>query len=172
MAAPLPAPESSPARLGDLLRGEHTLIWAFRALAFGAGGCPLLKRQFADCCGPIGTETLNALTVFVRELGLHGRRKVTLCAPGSYALSCDERLLLALFGAAQAEDYARMEAHLAWLLADAPRPPFGAAACLVAQAFGMNDLTLRVPAWVEAEADPSLAFGDGVVIPFPLRASA
>lgn len=162
----------APSRLGDLLRGEHTLVWAIRAIAFGAGGCPLLKRQFADCCGPIGTETLNALTVFVHELGLHGRRKVTLCAPGSYGLSCDERLLLALFAAAQAEDYGRMEAHLAWLLADAPRPPFGAAACLVAQAFGMNDLTLRVPDDGEVEAPPSPQYEDGVIVPFPMRASA
>lgn len=164
--------DPAPSRLGDLLRGEHTLIWAIRALAFGAGACPLLKRQFADCCGPIGSETLNALTVFVHELGLHGRRKVTLCAPGSYRLSCDERLLLALFAAAQAEDYGRMEAHLAWLLADAPRPPFGAAACLVAQAFGMNDLTLRVPEWPDTGDHTAPDTEDSVIVPFPLRATA
>ena len=166
---PVPFPTST--RLNDLLQGEHTLLWAFRAIAFGAGGCPLLRRQFEDVCGPAaGTEAFNALTVFVRELGLHGRRRVTLHVPGTFRLSCDELLILAAFAAAQDEDYVRLEAHLAWLIAGEPSGVFGAAACLVAQAMGMNDLRLRAPEIRQAPPRPAQALDNDVVIPFPVSA--
>ena len=87
------------ARLCDLSHGEHMLLWAFRAAAFGAGDCRLVRRQFEESCGPLGIEALTALTVFVRELGLSGRRKITLAAPGSYRLTRDEQSVLALFAA-------------------------------------------------------------------------
>lgn len=142
----MPAPElTAPDRLDDLTQGEHMLLWAFRALAIGARDRRLIHRQFDEACGPAGVEALAALGVFVRELALGGRRKVTLAAPGSLSITRDEQLILALFAAAQAEDYARLEAHLAWLLAGEPRPPFAAAACLTAQALGMNGYVLRLP---------------------------
>ena len=142
----MPQPDDiAPAQLCDLLQGEHMLLWAFRATAFGAGDCHLIRRQFEESCGPMGVQALTALSVFVRELGQGGRRKVTLAAPGSYRLTRDEQSVLALFAAAQDEDYVRLEAHLTWLLADAPRAPFPAAACLVGQALGVNGLVLRAP---------------------------
>jgi hypothetical protein len=156
-------------RLSDLTQGEHMLLWAFRANAFGVGGCELVRRQFEEACGPLGLEALTALTVFVRELGLTGRRKVTLAAPGSHRLTRDEQSVLAVFASAQDEDYPRLEAHLAWLLADAPRAPFPAAACLVAQALSMSGLVLRLPTVEAAPVDPAEP-GD-VVIPFPRSAA-
>ncbi|MES2897555.1 MAG: hypothetical protein V4759_16155 [Pseudomonadota bacterium] len=148
----MPTPEPTAlARLDELSQGEHMLLWAFRALAIGARDCRLIHRQFEDACGAAGAEALAALTVFVRELALNGRRRITVAAPGSRCVTRDEQLILALFAAAQAEDYARLEAHLAWLLAGEPRPPFAAAACLTAQALGMNGYLLRLPA-VEAPA--------------------
>lgn len=161
------------ARLGDLSQGEHMLLWAFRATAFGAGDCMLVRHQFEETCGPMGLEALTALNVFVRELGINGRRRITLAAPGSYRLTRDEQSLLAVFASAQAEDYGRMESHLAWLLADTPRAPFPAAACLVAQALGMNGLVLRLPT-VEAAHAPAVTPIEergGVVTPFRRRAS-
>jgi len=161
-----------PSWLDDLLQGEHMLLWAFRATAFGAGDCRLVRRQFEEACGPLGLEALTALRVFVRELGLGGRRKVTLAAPGSRRLTRDELCILSVFAAAQSEEYARMEAHLAWLLADRPRAPFPAAACLVAQALAMNDLILRLPPALNAPMAPiAAAPDDGVVTPFRRRAS-
>lgn len=160
----MPMPEDH-ARLSDLTQGEHMLLWAFRAAAFGAGDCHLIHRQFEDACGPMGMEALTALTVFVRELGVGGRRKVSLAAPGSFRLTRDEQSVLALFASAQADDYARLEAHLAWLLADKPRAPFPAAACLVAQALAMNGLVLRLPT-TEAAPIPHRQTEDGVVTPF------
>ncbi len=159
------------ARFCDLSHGEHMLLWAFRAAAFGAGDCRLVRRQFEESCGPLGIEALTALTVFVRELGLSGRRKITLAAPGSYRLTRDEQSVLAVFAAAQAEDYARLDAHLAWLLADAPRSPFPAAACLVAQALSMNGYLLRLPT-IEAARPPEAETSEtDNVLAFRRRAS-
>ena len=169
----MPQPDpAAPDHLEDLLQGEHMVLWAFRAIAMGAADCRLVRRQFDMACGPAGSEALAALNVFVRELGLNGRRKVTLAAPGSARLTRDEQLILALFAAAQAEDYGRLEAHLAWLLADTPRSPFPAAACLTAQALAMNGFFLRAP---QIEAAPAAevrgpAADDGVVTPFRRRA--
>lgn len=136
---------SSPQRLHDLLQGEHTVILAIRSIACGAGSCRILTRQFDDVCGPMGAQTLNALTVFVQDLARHGRRRITLGAPGCCGLSQDERLILAIFGAAQAEDYSRLDAHLAWIAAGEPSTCLGGAVCLVAEAFAMNGLVLRAP---------------------------
>lgn len=163
-------PDDDHARLSDLTQGEHMLLWAFRAAAFGIGDCRLVRRQFEEACGPMGLEALTALTVFVRELGLGGRRKISLAAPGSYRLTRDEQTILALFASAQSEDYARLEAHLAWLLADKPRAPFPAAACLVAQALALNGLVLRLPI-AEAAPDRRETASDDVVTPFRRRAA-
>lgn len=169
----LAAPDA-PDRLCALTRGEHMLLWAFRASAFGAGRCGLVRRQFEDTCGAGGPEAINALLVFVRELALQGRRTIGVCAPGSHRLSRDEQLVLAIFAAAQAEDYVRMEAHLAWLVGAEPPHVFGAVACLIADTFAMNGLVLRVPdiapapeAWPAPEAKAS-----DVVMPFRPRIAA
>jgi hypothetical protein len=160
--------QAAPDRLCALTRGEHMLLWAFRASACGAGRCGLVRRQFEDSCGPNGPEAINALLVFVRELALQGRRTVSVCVPGSHRLSRDEQLVLAIFAAAQAEDYPRMEAHLAWLVGAEPPHVFGAIACLIADTFALNGLVLRVPdiapapeAWPTPEAAAS-----EVVVPF------
>lgn len=171
----MPQPDPAhPDRLDDLLQGEHMVLWAFRAIAMGAADCRLIKRQFDMACGPAGSEALAALNVFVRELGINGKRKVTLAAPGSLCLTRDEQLILALFAAAQAEDYMRLDAHLAWLLADTPRRPFAAAACLTAQALAMNGFMLRLPPMETGpmiEIEDSEADEDSVVTPFRRRAS-
>jgi hypothetical protein len=171
MAHPTP---DAPDRLCTLTRGEHMRLWAFRASAFGAGRCGLVRRQFEDTCGPGGAEAINALLVFVRELALQGRRTVSICAPGSHRLARDEQLVLAVFGAAQAEDYLRMEAHLAWLVGAEPCPAFGAIACLIADTFAMNGLILRVPDIApapEAWPAPDVKASDAVV-PFRPRIAA
>lgn len=172
----MPQPDpATPDRLDDLLQGEHMVLWAFRAIAMGAADCRLIRKQFDLACGPTGAEALAALNVFVRELGLNGRRKVTLAAPGSACLTRDEQLVLAVFAAAQAEDYGRLEAHLAWLLADTPRRPFAAAACMTAQALAMNGFLLRLPSTetgisTAPESDAAAAESQ-VVTPFRRRAS-
>lgn len=167
------SPEAqSPRRLDDLLQGEHMLLWAFRTLAVGLGDCRLLKRQFDEACGPAGAQALAALSVFVRELGINGRRKVSVAAPGSACITQDERLILALFAAAQDEDYGRLEAHLAWLTAEPARPPYAAAACMTAQALGLGGYLLRTPQMTPPPEEAETPHArDPVVTPFRRRAS-
>lgn len=163
--------DDAPETLGELTRGEHLVLWAFRAMAFGAGGGGLVRRQFDDMCGPVAAEAQAAIQVFVCELGRTGRRKVSVAAPGSFRLTRDEQLVLAVFAAAQAEDYHRLEAHLAFLLGEPAREPFPAAACLAAEALALNDLVLRMP---HAELRPAPAtraadVADGVVTWLPVH---
>lgn len=139
------ATETAPKRLHDLTQGEHLLLWGFRATALGKGDCRIVRRTYDMSCGFAGLEALAAIGVFLRELKRRGRREVALAVPGTYELTRDEQLILAVFAAAQAEDYPRMEAHLVWLTGQSVQPPFGAAACLVAQALAMNGLILRLP---------------------------
>jgi hypothetical protein len=150
------------------------LLWAFRSAAFGAGRCAMVRRQFDEACGAMGAEAINALLVFVRELARQGRRTLSLSIPGSHRLARDEQLILAIFGSAQLEDYTRMEAHLAWLVGAEPPHVFGAVACLVADTFAMNGLTLRVP---DTAAPPQVwsgpaASSSDVVVPFRPRIAA
>jgi hypothetical protein len=136
--------------LTSLTSGERLLVAAWRAMALGLGDCGLVRRGLIEAGGLAGPEAFHALTVFVQELGLKGRRRLALGRPGWPSLTADEQLLLDLFAAAQAEDYRRLDARLRDLLAAPPQPPFAAAACLVAQALDLGGLMLRPTA-------PSLA---------------
>jgi hypothetical protein len=111
-------------------------------LALG-GACEGLKGAFEDACGAAGGEAYRTLTVFVQQLGASGRRRLRLAVPHDPALTTDEAAILDAFGAAQVDDYGSLDDRLA-TLAGGPAPlSLGAAACWVAQAFGMNGLELR-----------------------------
>jgi hypothetical protein len=154
-------PDTAPVWLRDLTQGEHLLLWAFRAAAFGKPDCPIVRRTYDMSCGFAGLEALSAIKVFVSELRRRGRREVKVALPGTFALSRDEQLLISVFAAAQAQDYARMEAHLIWLTGRDAGPPFGAAACLVAEALGMSGFVLRLPPIAGGTGSPVLEVWDG-----------
>ncbi|MFN3585652.1 hypothetical protein [Phenylobacterium sp.] len=121
----------------SLFRGERLLIGAIRRLALGTG-CPGAVAQFEFVCGWTGHEACRTLEVFLQQLALHGRRRLTLSMPGDPAVTADERAMLDVFAFAQAEAYEAMEARLFELLETAPPAPLGAAACVVAQVLAMN----------------------------------
>lgn len=129
----------------ELFYGEHLLLWAFRLLALGGEDCGIARNRFESACGIAGPEALCALTVFVHELKIRGTRRVALNAPGCRLTTPDEKTILSLFAAAQAENHPRLETLLADLLGQPPQPPFAAAASLIAQTFEMNGLILRGP---------------------------
>lgn len=133
-----------PADLRDLGYGEHLVVWGFRALASGRGDCPVVTREFRQACAHLAAGTRAALAVFVRQLALQGRRPVALAPPGCLTLTRDEQVVVAVFAAAQAQDQPRLDAHLTWLLARPPGPPFAAAASAVAQALALNGHSLRL----------------------------
>jgi hypothetical protein len=125
-----------------LTHGERLLIRTVRVLALG-GGCEGLRGGFEAACGAAGGEAYRALTAFVQQLAAAGRRRLGLSAPTDPALTPDEAVILDVFGCAQADDYRALDERLAALVGGAPPAPLGAAACWVAQAFGLHGLTLR-----------------------------
>lgn len=126
----------------DLLCGERLLIRTVRLLALAAP-CHSLKAHFEDACGCAGGSAYRMLEAFVQQLGLRGRRRVTLSIPADPRLTDDEALILDAFGCAQAEDYRSLDERLTGLLGVAPPFAVGAAACVVAETLALNGLLLR-----------------------------
>lgn len=145
------------ADLRALTSGEHLLVWSFRAVAAERFDCPIVLRQYGDACGGQAAQAHAALRVFAQQMGLVGRRPVTLAPAGCVSLTRDEQLLLAIFAAAQAADRARFDAHLTWLLARPPQGSFYAAARLVGEALAGAGRRLRLVATVTASPSAAVA---------------
>ncbi|MBL8553477.1 MAG: hypothetical protein JNL41_04305 [Phenylobacterium sp.] len=125
-----------------LTHGERLLVRTVRVMAL-RGGCDGLKGCFEEACGAAGEEAYRTLQVFMQQLGACGRRHLTLSVATDPALTTDEAAILDVFGCAQADDYASLDERLASLVGGPPPTALGAAACWVAQAFGLNGLALR-----------------------------
>ena len=126
----------------DLLHGERLLIRTVRLLAL-TSPCHSLRAHFEDACGCAGQSAYRMLEAFVQQLGVRGRRRLTLSIPADPRLTDDEQLILDAFGCAQAEDYRSLDERLTGLLGAAPPFPLGAAACVVAETLALNGLVLR-----------------------------
>jgi len=126
----------------DLLHGERLLIRTVRLLAL-ATPCHSLRAHFEAACGHSGQSAYRMLEAFVQQLGVRGRRRVTLSIPADPRLTDDEALILDAFGCAQAEDYRSLDERLTGLLGAEPPFPLGAAACVVAETLAMSGLMLR-----------------------------
>ena len=61
--------EESADDVRDLERGEHLVLFGFRAAALGHGDCPVLHRTFCGLMGGGGDAALGDLLVFVRVVG-------------------------------------------------------------------------------------------------------
>jgi hypothetical protein len=139
------AAPAAPHSLAGLSYGEHFLIWVLRRIASGRGNCPLMAREFIDACGAEAGEARAAYGWFLEELARAGRRHLQLGIPGWPALTLDERLILAVFAAAQAEAPARLRAHLAWLFRGESSASLETAAGVVAAALARNGHRLPLP---------------------------
>lgn len=132
-----------------LSHGERLLIRTLRRLALRIA-CHGLKGHFELACGIAGHEAYRAMAGFVEQLRATGRRRIDILAPPATGLTADERLILAAFTAAQADDYQEMDLLLMELTAAIPPPVVGETICLVAQVFALQGLTLAV----SGEHDP------------------
>jgi hypothetical protein len=124
-----------------LTQGERLLLRALRLLAL-RNACHGLRPHFEFACGCAGDEAYRALLVFVEQLRVTGRRRIVLSAPPATGVTADERTILAAFAAAQADDYAELDARLFDLTTAPPPASLGGAVCLVAQVFAMQGLLL------------------------------
>jgi hypothetical protein len=90
--------------------------------------------------GEDGEETLSLLRIFLGLLGTGVRRRLSFGHPGWPGVTSDEQRLLCLIAAAQAENGALFEAHLAWLARIEARRPLALATRGLAAAFAEHDL--------------------------------
>lgn len=126
----------------DLLHGERLLIRTVRLLALTAP-CHSLRASFEEACGYSGQQAYRMLEVFVQQLSLRGRWRLTLSIPVDPRLTDDETQVLDAFGCAQAEDYRSLDERLAGLVGGEAPVALGSAACMIAETFAMNGLFLR-----------------------------
>lgn len=117
--------------------GERLLIGTVRRLV-RRGDCTSATAAFERACGWAGQDACRTLQVFLQQLALHGRRRLTLALPFDPDLTRDERTLLDVFGFAQLGAYEGMDQALAVLLGDTPPASLGAAACVVAELLAIN----------------------------------
>src|ERR1700748_2953591 len=106
----------TPEDVRDPRRPEHLLVWALRAIAVGHADCPAVRQAFNAACGSAGDMARMGYFLLVRQIGVTGKRRLTLHIPGSICLSPDERSIVAVVAAAQdairTGDESRLRAHL------------------------------------------------------------
>ena len=140
MAATKPIP--GPA-VDTLTQGERLLLWSFRAWVSGTGHRPMVVREFgrifpADDAGP----AIRALDRSVAAIAGHARRAIVHHPVCGQQVTPDERVVLALFAAVQAERVELAVRLARWLVRPAGVTPLVAAAAALAFAMIENDLDL------------------------------
>ncbi|MEI9988581.1 MAG: hypothetical protein WDM86_00965 [Rhizomicrobium sp.] len=125
---------------------EHLLVWSWRRIAAGQACCPLMMDEFASACGEDGPEVIATYCTFLKALAMAGRRRFAIGAPGCLAVTADERQVLILVAAAQADTPALLEAHLRWIAVPEKRHLLEIATGALARALSTNDLHIALPA--------------------------
>jgi hypothetical protein len=132
--------------------GERLLIGTVRRLV-RRGDCAAASAAFEQTCGWAGRDACRTLQVFLQQLALYGRRRLTLALPFDPALTRDERTILDVFGCAQLGAYAGMDDALTDLVGGTPPASLGAAACVVAELLAINGCIVETRIVHEAAAD-------------------
>jgi hypothetical protein len=138
---------------------ERMLIYGVRRMAAGGDRCPATRREFGETLGPLAEDALAAFRRFFWTLAAFGRRRLAVGFPGAGTVSCDERLLLAVFAAAQAGEADRLSAHLRFLAGGADHRFLAATAIVVGKALAAagHDLALPTPVRPAATQQAQLA---------------
>ncbi len=111
-----------------LTYGEHLIVWGMRRIVTGQGVDGLFLDECRHAFDTDGVEAAGALCVFLCLLGRSARRAFEIAPPGALALTRDERRILTLLAAAQADDAAWLNAHLRWTSTPGTRPALTEAA--------------------------------------------
>lgn len=113
----LDQPPGMPAtRLKELTSAQCLIVRTFRKILLGNKHCPALARDFVLAYGPDAVEVYMTFCTLLAALAYAGRRPLNAGHPGCDWLTGDERQLLNLIAAAQAEDGELFEAHRRWLV--------------------------------------------------------
>ncbi|MGE0723694.1 MAG: hypothetical protein AB7O45_04935 [Alphaproteobacteria bacterium] len=132
-----------PETAGDLTGGERLLLWSFRAWVSGRHMHQLVWREYARLFAPEDARpALRALELAIGAIAAHARREIVHHPVCCMRIAADERAVMAIFAAAQAEETATAIRHAAWLVRPAGIGPLVAATSALALAMIENDLVL------------------------------
>ena len=87
----------------------------------------------------------DALTLFLKSLSQGCRRMLTVSYPGCADITADERQMIAILAAMQAEDDALLRSHLSWLVKKDYRSCVLDAAQILAELLKQQGLYLALP---------------------------
>jgi hypothetical protein len=127
----------------DLTAGERLLLWSFRAWAGTPAMHQLVWREFARTFPPDeAPQALRALELTIDAVGRHARRAFVYHPMCCRSVTADERALLAIFAAAQADETPLALRHAAWLVHSAGVGQMVSAASALALVMEGSDLLL------------------------------
>lgn len=124
---------------------EYLLVWSWRRVAIGRSCCPLMMDAFAAACGEDGPDVFVTFCTFLKALAVASRRQFVIGAPGCDAITADERQVLTLLAAAQADCEGLLDAHMAWIAIPEKRRILEIATGALARALSFHDLDLTLP---------------------------
>ncbi len=112
---PSPVSDAAPTDLRELRYAQHFCVWALRTSVACSPQCRVLLREFDRAFAGQVDRGLAAWHGLIRSLA-GARRRMLIGRPGHIALAHDERSLLALLAAAQADERERFMAHARFIM--------------------------------------------------------
>lgn len=97
----------------ELSEPESLVVRAWRTIILGHDGCRALGKAFG--C-PNGIQLIEAVATFLRALNHGSRHILDVGHPSCQAITFDERQMLTVIAAAQADEDALLLSHLTWLV--------------------------------------------------------
>jgi hypothetical protein len=127
----------------ELTTAEQFALWSLRHRRARPWDGRIVAEGFFRAFGLCGVEeALAAFAALCETVGRHGRRRLSLNGCACRSVAADERALLTLLAAAQAEEAAHVRALAAWLCRPEGQPALAEAARRFAVALAARDLWL------------------------------
>lgn len=135
--------DALPQTAEGLTAGERLLLWSFRAWVTDPRMHALVWREFARIFPPDEASlALRALEVSIGTIARHARREIVHHPICCTRIAPDERAVMSIFAAAQAEQTTIAIRHADWLVRPSGAGALVAAASALALAMIENDLML------------------------------
>ena len=126
--------------------GATLFLWGFRAAATGRSRCWLMEHSFCRAMGQEGRRTLDLLRLMAAEIGLDGRRKISLIPTPCRLVTDDELGLVAAVSAGSTKDVETCKHYISWLMGSRDIGDTLETVCATGQAFTRAGLTVKMPA--------------------------
>lgn len=129
----------------ELSEPESLVVRAWRTIILGR--CRLLRQSFGS---PDGLELIEAIATFLRALNHGSRHVLDVGHPGCQsitfdAITSDERQLLTVIAAAQADDASLLASHLTWLVRNDSREAVAEAVHALGRILRAQGMCLPLP---------------------------